>query len=162
METNPRIFNEPVRIIGLHMGGKEVKFAEKFTGDDNWLKGAKFRLKNITGKKIVFIELDVNFPETRATGAEMSYRINLGQIPNLNHPATPLSVSSGEELEADINEKRYAALTKLIQERHSLSDITKAHIQVGFVVFDDATAWSAGVFYRQDPYNPKRWVPING
>jgi hypothetical protein len=162
VETGPPIFNEPVKIVGVMIKGRHVKFAEKFTGDDGWLKGAKFRLKNVTGKKIVFIELDVNFPETRTSGAEMSYRINLGQIPNINHPAAPLSVASGGEVEADIDEKRYGNLLKLIEERHSISNISKSHVQVGFVVFDDGTAWSAGSFYRQDPNNPKRWIPVNG
>lgn len=160
METDPPILREPVKIVGLNVGGKSVKFSEKITGDDSWLKGTKFRLKNVTGKKIVFIELDVNFPETRATGSEMSYRINLGQIPNIGHPAAPLSLIPEGELDADIDEKRYANMLKLIQERHSLSDISKALIRVGFVVFDDGTAWSAGSFYRQAEENPKRWIPI--
>jgi hypothetical protein len=161
IETIPPVFNEPVNIVGVIAGQKEINFGEKFTSDKDWLRGAKFRLKNITKKKIVFIELDVDFPETRASGAETSYRINLGQIPNIHHSAVPLAVLPSGELEADIDDKRYSNMVKLIQERHSLSDISKAHVQVGFVVFEDGTAWSAGTFYRQDTSNPKRWIPLN-
>jgi len=161
VELGAPIFNEPVKIIWAKAAKKEIKFGEKFVGDNDWLKGAKFRLKNTTGKKIVFIELDVDFPETRVSGAEVSYRINLGRIPNLNHSAAPLSVLPGGEAEADIDEKRYGNLVKLVQESHPVSDISRARVQVGFVVFEDATAWSAGAFYRQDAENPKRWLPIS-
>jgi hypothetical protein len=160
LETTPPIFNEPVQITGAIAAKKAVKFGEKVAGGDDWLKGAKFRLKNSSGKKIVFIELDVNFPETRASGAEVSYRINLGRIPNISHSAEPLSILPGAEVEADVDDKRYGDLVKLVEHRHRISDISRALVQVGFVVFEDGTAWSAGVFYRQDAENPRRWLPI--
>jgi hypothetical protein len=161
VETIPPIFNEPVKLVGVKVGQKGVKFGEKFAGPHDWLKGASFRLKNVSGKSIVFIELDVNFPETRASGPEMSFRINLGRVPNINHQSAPLSVLPGGELDVDIDDKRYGGLVKFVQERHSISDIGKARVEVGFVVFDDGMAWGAGSFYRQAPENPKRWLPIN-
>jgi hypothetical protein len=144
VETAPPIFNEPVEITAMRAANQEVKFGERFAGGDDWLKGAKFRLKNLVGKKIVFIELDVNF----------------GRIPNINHSAEPLSVPPGGAAEADIDDKRYSNLVKLVEGRHAVSDISRASVQVGFVVFEDGTAWAAGAFYRQDAENPKRWLPI--
>lgn len=162
LEAGTPIFNEPVKVVGVKLGNRDVRLGEKFASDEkDWLRGAKFRLKNVAGRKVVFIELDVDFPETRASGAEASYRINLGQIPNINHPAAPLSVLPGDELEADIDEKRYENMRRLVGERHSLSDLSRARVHVGFVVFEDGTAWSAGSFYRQDPNNPRRWVPVS-
>lgn len=160
IETIPPIFNEPIKIVGGRRGQQDLKFGQKFTGDKDWLKGAEFTLRNLTGKNIVFVELDVNLPETQSAGAETSFRINLGQIPGLSVPTqTALSLPAGGELTVSIDEKRYGQLTRLVEHRHAIAGINKARVFVGFVVFDDGLAWSAGSFYRQDPTNPKAWLP---
>lgn len=159
-ETPPPIFNEPIKVVGGRRGQQELKFGQKFTGDRDWLKGAEFTLRNLTGKNIVFVELDVNLPETQATGAEASFRINLGQIPGLSVPTqTALSLPAGGELTVGIDEQRYGQLTRLVEHRQAVATINKARVFVGFVIFEDGLAWSAGSFYRQDPNNPKAWHP---
>jgi hypothetical protein len=160
VETIPSIFNEPIKVVGGRRGQRELKFGQKFTGDKDWLKGAEFTLRNLTAKNIVFVELDVNLPETQASGAETSFRINLGQIPGFNVPArTALSLPAGGELTVNIDEERYEQLTRLVEQRHAIASINRARVFVGFVIFDDGLAWSAGSFYRQDPNNPKAWLP---
>ncbi len=160
VEVVPPIFNEPIKVVGGRLGQQELKFGQQFAGDKDWLKGAEFTLRNLTAKNIVFVELDVNLPETQASGAEMSFRINLGQIPGLNVPTrTALSLPAGGELAVNLDEERYAQLTRLVEQRHAIASINRARVLVGFVIFDDGLAWSAGSFYRQDPNNPKAWLP---
>jgi hypothetical protein len=162
IETEPPIFNEPIRLGGVKVGQRSVKFGEKLVGDKDWLKGSEFKLTNISGKGIVFVELDVNLPETRRTGPEMSYRINLGQLPGLSVlTRESLFLPPGGELSVTLDEKRYEQLNRLVLQRHATADINKAHVLVGFVVFDDGLAWSAGSFYRQDPNNPKAWNTVD-
>ncbi|HEX8180235.1 MAG TPA: hypothetical protein VF525_11885 [Pyrinomonadaceae bacterium] len=161
VETDPPIFNEPIRVAGVKVGQRSVKFGEKLAGDKDWLKGSEFKLTNISGKGIVFVELDVNLPETRRSGPEMSYRINLGQLPQLNLPLRePIYLAPGGELNVTLDEKRYEQLNRLVLQRHTTADINKVRVLVGFVVFEDGLAWSAGSFYRQDPNNPKAWKQV--
>lgn len=163
MEIDSPIPNEPVKIIEAKAANKKIKFGEKFEGDKDWLKSATVKLKNVSGKEIVFIDMRVNFPETLASGNEMSFRENIGVMPGLDipNPNGPLSLHPDGELEFVIDEKRYKNLVKFIERRHPIDSIKKAHLLVGFVAFADGTAWQAGVFYRKDPNNKKVWIPID-
>jgi hypothetical protein len=38
--------------------------------------------------------------------------------------------------------------------------IQKVELEIGFIIFEDKTDWTAGSFLRQDPNNPDRYNPI--
>lgn len=162
VEKDPPIFNEPIKLDSVKAVKKLTKFGESFEADKDWLKGAEIKLKNISGKEITFVEVDVNFPDTMSTGPEMSFRINLGRMHGMNMPGKEtLSLLPDADLNVVIDEKRYADLVRFVKSRHSIDEINKTHVRIGFVVFADGTAWGAGSFYKQDPNNSKRWLPVD-
>jgi hypothetical protein len=127
---------------------------------NDWLKGAAFKLKNLSGKAITYIELSLDFPETQSSGTEMSFRNTLGRRSGINTPAEPLFIMPGDEFSVTIDEGRYEGLTKFIEKRHPISDINVARVRIGFLIFEDNTGWAGGEYYRPDPNNPTTYLPV--
>jgi hypothetical protein len=156
---------DPVKITEIKSSGRAVKLNEKFAGGDDWLKGTALRLKNISTKEIVHIQLDFDFPETGDAGPVMAYQMMLGRRPGTDNPlAAPLSLAPGAETEVSIDEHVYAAMTNLVERRRPLHSINRVKVRIAFVAFADGTGYGAGgTFYRQDPNHPRRYLPvING
>lgn len=152
--------NEPLRIVEVKAANKSVKLGEKFEGDDDWIKNASIRVKNVSDKAIIYIEIDFNFPETKTSGNEMSYRLKLGHRPGAHDPNPPLQLKTGDETVLSLDGERYDQLVRFLEQRHPMSGIRKAIIRIGFVVFADGTGWSGGLFHRRDPNNPNRYIPV--
>lgn len=153
--------NEPLEIVDIKAANKTVSLGEQFSGDDDWLKNASFKVKNVSGKDIIYIEIDLNFPETKASGSEMSYRLKLGHRPAAHDVNPPLLLRTNEEAVLGLEGSRYEQLVKFLQERYPISAIRKASIRIGFVIFLDGTGWSGGLFHRRDPNNPNRYLPVS-
>lgn len=156
---------DPVKITEVKSAGKAVKLNEKFAGGDDWLKGTALRLKNISSKEIVHIQLDFDFPETGDAGPAMAYQLMLGRRPGgaTTSLVEPLSLSPGAELEVSISEHVYAAMTNLVERRKPLRNINRVKVRLAFIAFADGTGYgTGGTFYRQDPDNPRRYLPVIG
>lgn len=153
---------DPVKITEIKSTGKAVKLNEKFAGEDDWLKGTALRLKNVSSKEIVHIQLDFDFPETGSAGPVMAYQLMLGRRPGTaNSLADPLSIAPGAELEVSIDEQVYAAMANLVERRRPLRSINRVKVRIAFVAFADGTGYgTGGTFYRQDPDNPRRYLPV--
>ena len=150
-----------IKISQLKVGEKTKNLGESFDEDENWLKNLSFKLENKSGKRIVYLQVNVNFPETRATGNLMSFPIVFGQFPGIpNHSKNPpFLLNPDNSIEVELS-KDYDELAKFINGRSPIKSMRKVELEIGFVIFDDKTAWSAGAYSRQDPNNPKRYVDI--
>jgi hypothetical protein len=109
---------------------------------NDWLRGVTFKLKNVSEKAIVRIDLYLVFPETTSTGLQMAYSIVQGLRPGVeNARGDPLLVKPGDEFSITVDERRYEGLIKFVEPRHPLSSINIAEVRIGFVYFDDNTGW---------------------
>lgn len=128
---------------------------------EDWLKGVAFKLKNVSDKEIIYIDLSLDFPETQSSGQEMSFPITRGRRPGLRSMANePFSAKPGEEFTITLGESQYQRLSRFIEERHPLSRINTVIVRIGFVIFSDGIAWGAGDYYRQDPNNPNNYISV--
>lgn len=142
--------------------GEQIRnFNESFNAEVDWLKRLSFQIENISKKSIVHLQIHINFPETKSTGNIMSYLITIGQIPDSKLPTKkkPLLLKDNDKLNISLNDY-YDKIVRFIEKRQPISTISKAQLEIGFIVFDDKTAWAAGEFSRQDPDNPNRWIKI--
>lgn len=161
LEKTESYDNEPLRIISIKATNKTITLGEKFEGGNDWLKDTSVRVKNISDKDIIYIEIDFNFPETKTSGNEMSYRLKTGHRPGAHDINPPLLLKRNDEAVLKLDQEKYDQLVRFIGQRHSISAIRKAIIRFGFVIFADGTAWSGGLFHRKDPNNPNRYIPVN-
>lgn len=154
--------NPQVRVNKLKIGPNGRQFNEEFDESDDWLKRFGLEIESIATKPITYIEVNLNFPETKASGNLMSFPIAIGINPN-SKPGAPakkaLLLSPGEKLEITLDDD-YDNLERFLQVRHSMNQIRKAQLEVGFIVFDDGTAWIAGDFFRPDPNKPGRYLNV--
>jgi len=91
----------------------------------------------------------------------MSYVFYFGQRPGIPAPKTkPLSLMPDQNLTVTFADK-YDRMKSFLEKRHAVKSLRKFEIKTGFVVFADGTAWMAASFYRQDPDNPRRYIPID-
>jgi hypothetical protein len=107
--------------------------------------------------------MNVGFPESTATGNMMMYTLPYGRSPGLR-PEVKIPERSVIAPEASIQisfgGEEFVRLTRFLDSRHPLSQLSQAEIGFGMVHFDDGTAWSAGTFMKPDPMDPNRWLPI--
>ena len=153
--------NEPLTIVGIKASNRSVKPGEKFSGNNDWLKNASIRVQNSSEKDIVYIEIDLNFPETKTSGNEISYRLKLGHRPGAHDTNPPLLLKANDGAVLNLDDDRYDQLVKVVEQRHPMSGIRRVDMRLGFVIFSDGTAWSGGLFQRRDPNNPNRYIPMN-
>lgn len=149
-----------LKITEVKVKQKDRKFNESFDAESDWVKNLSFKLESISDKPIVYLQANVNFPETRLTGELMSYTVIFGQLPGSEiKNRKPMLLMPGEFLEVSLDKEK-DRLYKFVNERQPIESIQKVELEIGFIVFEDKTAWSAGSFTRQDPDNPNRYKPI--
>lgn len=150
-----------LKISDVKLGHQSVELGELFKAEPYWIENLSFKLENISNKPIVFLQANVNFPETRLTGKLMSYAIYFGQRPDSKFKTNrnPFLLKPDETLEIFLD-KETTKIYKFINQRQPVETINKVDLEIGFIIFEDKTAWTAGAFMRQDPANPDRYIPI--
>ena len=73
---------DPLEITEIKVKGKAIKVAEKFVEDGEWLNETTFKLRNTYSKPITSVQINIHFPETKATGIMQQHQIFLGQHPD--------------------------------------------------------------------------------
>lgn len=152
-------FQPQVRFSKIKSGEIERRLKEEFEESDDWPKRLSFEIQSVAAKPIVYIELNLNFPETRTTGNLMSFPIRLGVRRDLNFPRDneTLRLMPDEKVSISVA-RQYDQLAEFVERRTPMSTINKIQVEVGFIIFEDGTAW-AGEFLRPDPSKPGRYVP---
>ena len=79
----------PVEIISVKLNGKEVRPGEKVKGDDDWLRGLTFTLKNISPQPVAYVEVALQFPRPQAVKVILPGRV---QFPSLGRLRRGISV----------------------------------------------------------------------
>jgi hypothetical protein len=150
--------NAVVEFDEIFAGTKRVKLNEAFDAPDDWLSNVVLRVKNTSKKPIVYLEVNINFPETRASGAMMSYVMRFGQKPGIKGQdfANPLLIPALSTYDVRLS-NFYPQIKQFVENRTELKNLSRQELEIGFVVFEDKTAWAAGDFFTQDPKDPTRY-----
>ena len=157
-----RTRNTVVELEQITIANKEIKDKEAFSGGDDWLETLQFRVRNVSTKPITYLELNINFPETRSeTSAMSSYVLRFGhKTPNQSlQKNLPLYIPVAATFDIRCSET-YSSIKQFVEARKAMKNITQAELEVGWVMFEDKTAWAAGNFYKPDPTNPNRYINV--
>jgi hypothetical protein len=52
----------PVEIVSIRLNGKDLLPGEKIQGNDKWLQGVSFTLKNISDQPLAYVNIGLKFP----------------------------------------------------------------------------------------------------
>lgn len=157
--------NEPFEFLDLKVKGVKVNSKEKFQADADWLQRVEFRLKNKSGKPIVYIHMVLAFPETKIAGPIRSYDIKFGLDPalgsNQGRRADPIFLIRDDVAVISIPEKQYTYIQSSLQrEGFLIGNLTKVEIRIPDVRFADGTMWASGELFEPDLNNPSGWKKI--
>lgn len=154
---------EPVEIVEITSDGKKLKLNEKFTQEDDWLKDFTIKFKNISGKPILYVSIVIGFPETDSTGNRMVYFLKYGVNPLIqkNGKDDFMLLAPDETVEVKLTPEKRTKLKDFLAQRHFLADLTKAHLTLMVVHFEDGTYWSAGSIFRPDPNKPGKFIAVD-
>ena len=165
-DQNPRksieeafAFKPQVRISKIKTGEIERELKKEFEDSQDWLKRLSIEVESVAAKPIVYIELNLNFPETRASGNLMSFPIRVGVRPDLNVPRDnkPFRLLPNEKVTILVADQ-YDHLVQFVERRNPMRTINKIQLEIGFIIFEDGTAWH-GDFMKPDPSKPGRYIP---
>jgi hypothetical protein len=158
--------NEPMRVIGIKAKGKTIESDKKFVEEDDWLDSLTIKLKNVSDKPIIFIEVSLTFPavEGNPDGPEPGYvrdiKYGLEPIPGAPAlPDAPKAVMPKENVDIVLtDEDREAIQGALIKLNFPRSTHIKMLLRT--VIFDDDTMWRAGEILRRDSNEPGTWKAV--
>jgi hypothetical protein len=152
--------NPQIRIARPKVEQKSYNFNERFEGHSDWLKKISFDLENISSKPVIYLELNLLFPETEKTGSMMMYPLRFGHRPGSKiRKGEPLRLMPKQMLEISLVDESDKVLD-FIKLRQSPSSINEVELEIGFILFADGTGWAAGTFFRVDPNNPNRYLKL--
>jgi len=158
--------HEPIEVTGLKIKGRAVKLGEVVKDEPDWLRHLVLEVKNRSDKPIALLQIDLDFPETRATGSVMMHQLFIGWDPDFRSTSgnQPLGLKPGESVHIPLGPE-YAGIKRLIELRQpSVENINHVVVRLGEVRFEDGTRYSGGrVFKRGGDENGRpKWIPATG
>lgn len=184
--------SDPVRIVKVMEGATELKsdgqrYSNKyaweatFDAGDDWLKDLSFVIKNVSGKKIVYMGMGSILHETGDFVGEIARQTSVGTLSNAvgRRPDQALySLSLGRRLNPDTRPPfelapdeeftigledvdDYTALKSRIEEKQSMSSVTACNAGISQIFFEDGTQWHGHRYLRTDPDHPGRWIAVS-
>lgn len=152
---------QQVKIHQPRIGANRLVFGKRFTEKEDWLSRTSFILENTSLKPIVYIRVNVWFPETAKSGQIMVYPLIFGKRPGtrLMTETEEMRLAPSEKLDVTLAAV-YEKISSFISERQPIDTISEIKLETSFIVFSDGTAWSVGTFMKADPNDPSRYIPI--
>jgi hypothetical protein len=159
-----RFFAEdsPVDVDGVIIAGKVFKLGTKFENDGSWLQHLSIGLKNNAKKTVTFVELFLDFPETKSNETVMAFPLRFGRSPHSRAPLGEAALlASGATTEIALSQPEYLRLKKFLEERFPVESITKARVRITEIGFYDGLIWINGSWFKRDPHNTNRFIPAD-
>ncbi len=153
--------NAPVKIVDLKVDKKHIVSAEELPDSSSWPHTLAINISNESGKTIRYIDFGLFLWESRVgrDGVPLHFVMHYGNRKLLEKDSelresaerdrtfsVPISTIDAGELSNLL--VRYGTTRKRLD------------IQIEEIVFDDGTVWSIGSWYRFDPADPDKLVPI--
>jgi len=132
----------------------------KFDADADWLRKLTLQLKNVSGKTITYVMINLRFPQTaNEQGRVGLQQIYLGVDPDRKFTRPELHLAPNDTIEISL-ETEIEQIKRLVETRLPLTEISEVEVEMHAVLFDDGTMFQAGVMYQRDPHDAKKWIPI--
>lgn len=156
--TPDGVVKPQITIKELEIGGRNIKSNETFAESSDWLSRVSFTVENVSEKPIKYMLIHLWLPETKVSGSVMVYQIVYGNLNPSKAVGPAFLLDPGAKTRISLANE-YSKIEAFVSPRHSMANIQKTRLEVGFLLFDDETAWSAGTFLKRDSKAPNRFIP---
>ena len=152
-------FQTPIEIVSIKLKDKEVQPGEKIKGDDEWLQGLSFRLKNVSDKPISYVgfEIRLTLPK-RVVGYYLGYGFNpsFGQ---LKTESSESPIQPGQTMDLVLTKEKYAVFLNILAQAEVPRDFDKASYFLSEICFENEPdiKWAGGNLMRRDPIDPNKF-----
>lgn len=95
----------PLEIVAIRLNGKEVQPGEKIKGNDDWLQGLSFTLRNISDKPIAYVAMGLRFPQPKGIVVyNLSYGVDFSRG-ETRRESSPPAIQPGASLDLALTKR---------------------------------------------------------
>jgi hypothetical protein len=143
----------PVEVVSMKRNGEQLQPGAKIVGDDDWLKGVSFTLKNISEKAIAYVDIGLQFPQPNGF---VVYSLNYGVDFSRGEPrlkSSPPAIQPGESIELLLTRDRYEIFLRTLAQGGASRGFDTASYYIERVCFENEpdVIWEGGNLKRRDP-----------
>ena len=145
----------PVEIVSIKLNGEEIHPDQRIKGNDDWLHGVSFTLKNISERPIAFVNIGFKFPLPNGFVVfGLSYGINTS-IGDFRRANSPPAIQPGESVNLALTQQRYQSFHYVLDQAGAPRSFDKAAYYIEMVCFENEpdVVWQNGYLKRRDPAN---------
>jgi len=161
-KKNSRDPHEPVEIVSVKTKVKtDREFGKTFTDDDDWFKGLRIKVKNVSGKQVQYVKIDLLFePSGDTQNSESPPLLHSLAYGTKGRRASNdgILVLPGDNVELDLDDSTHAHLKRALAKIGYAEILNRLSMYVSVVIFDDDTMWTNGIWFRRDPTNAENWI----
>ena len=135
-----------------------ISLSEKAGGRvEDWLENLSFTLRNTSKRRMTYINVELDFPETVSNGPLMVYNhLGIGIHPKASGDmlknAVPLALEPGGNVTLSFSAQHLSAIKEFLALRNfQLADLNQAVVRIDYVIFEGGTKWSQGDDYKPNP-----------
>ena len=143
----------PVEITSIKLNGKEIQPDQKIKGDDDWLKGVSFTLKNVSGRPIAYVNVGFKFDLPNGFLVySLPYGVNVCRdVPRTQ--SAPPAIWPGESVDLVLTEQRYKSFHYVLAQGNAPRSFNIAPYYIVNVCFDNEpdVIWENGYLKKRDP-----------
>jgi len=150
----------PVEIVSIKLNDKEIRPGEKIKGNDEWLRGVSFTLKNISAQPIAYVNIGFKFPLPNGFVVySLPYGINLSLG---DRGSSPPAIQPGQSLDLVLTNESYKSFLYVLAQAGASSSFDTAAYYVDTVCFENQSEviWQGGFLKRRHPTEIGRFDAI--
>ena len=134
-----------IEIQDINLAGKSIAIGEPFAADEDWLRDLTFRVKNVSDKDLMGIQITLIL-------SELKKPIQVPYVSGCRHDKNQPCIRPGDEVELRIPPiKLYEWVKSVVASEPELPKITRATIYDVLVSLPGDIAWSSGCVKTKDP-----------
>jgi len=152
----------PVEIVSIKLSGKEIQPGEKIKGNDEWLRGVSFSLKNISDQPIAYVNIGFKFPLPNGFVVySLHYGTDLSRGETMRESSPP-AIPPGQSLDLVLTKERYQSFLYVLAQAGASSSFDTAAYYVDTVCFENQSEviWQGGFLKRRHPTEIGRFDAI--
>lgn len=162
-----RYRSEPLELVDLKVSEQSVKGqiqvkrringdgldSVKFQDEGEWFRRVKVRVRNVSDKPVLNIVAYLYFKPPASTPL---FRVELTPARNMFNEL----LEPGREIDLTVTDQSWNRTLEILKQYGVDASQSTVTFSVDFVVFNNETLWSRGHLVRQDPDNPRRFIPV--
>lgn len=152
----------PIEMVSIKLKDQDFRPGEKVKGDDDWLHGLSFRIKNVSDKPLSYVEFVIQFkrPE-RVVGYSLHYGVDSERGERrMDH--SPPAIQPGETLDLALTKQNYTSFLYVLEQGEVPRDFDTASYYLAKICFENEPdmMWAWGNLRQRDPNVPYKFNTI--